>query len=97
MLIFPHPAEKHALSAILISLFLSVSNQVHADPEDHQDAGELDTLCDQVIAANPEKVAEIKGGNEKLLNWLTGQVMKAAPNKPNPKQVTDLLKGKLGL
>jgi aspartyl-tRNA(Asn)/glutamyl-tRNA(Gln) amidotransferase subunit B len=61
------------------------------------DAGELDALCDQVIAANPDKVAEIKAGNEKLLNWLTGQVMKAAPNKPNPKQVTDLLKGKLSV
>ncbi|BCU78864.1 Asp-tRNA(Asn)/Glu-tRNA(Gln) amidotransferase subunit GatB [Luteolibacter sp. LG18] len=60
------------------------------------DAGELDTLCDQVIAANPEKVAEIKGGNDKLLNWLTGQVMKASSTKPNPKQVTDLLKAKLG-
>jgi aspartyl-tRNA(Asn)/glutamyl-tRNA(Gln) amidotransferase subunit B len=61
------------------------------------DAGELDALCDQVITANPDKVAEIKGGNEKLLNWLTGQVMKASPSKPNPKQVTDLLKGKLGV
>ncbi|TAE77313.1 MAG: Asp-tRNA(Asn)/Glu-tRNA(Gln) amidotransferase subunit GatB [Verrucomicrobia bacterium] len=60
------------------------------------DAGELDALCDQVIAANPDKVAEIKAGNEKLLNWLTGQVMKASTSKPNPKQVTDLLKGKLG-
>jgi aspartyl-tRNA(Asn)/glutamyl-tRNA(Gln) amidotransferase subunit B len=60
------------------------------------DAGELDALCDQVIAANPDKVAEIKGGNDKLLNWLTGQVMKASTSKPNPKQVTDLLKGKLG-
>jgi aspartyl-tRNA(Asn)/glutamyl-tRNA(Gln) amidotransferase subunit B len=60
------------------------------------DSDELGGLCDQVIAANPEKVAEIKAGNDKLLNWLTGQVMKAAPNKPNPKTVTDLLKGKLG-
>ena len=59
------------------------------------DAGELEGLCDQVIAANPDKVAEIKGGNEKLLNWLTGQVMKASSSKPNPKQVTDILKGKL--
>jgi aspartyl-tRNA(Asn)/glutamyl-tRNA(Gln) amidotransferase subunit B len=59
------------------------------------DAGELDALCDQVIAANPDKVAEIQAGNEKLLNWLTGQVMKASTSKPNPKQVTDLLKGKL--
>jgi len=60
------------------------------------DAGELDTLCDQVIAANPEKVAEIQAGNDKLLNWLTGQVMKASTSKPNPKQVTDLLRTKLG-
>ena len=59
------------------------------------DSGELDALCDQVIAANPDKVAEIKAGNEKLLNWLTGQVMKASTSKPNPKQVTDLLKGKI--
>jgi aspartyl-tRNA(Asn)/glutamyl-tRNA(Gln) amidotransferase subunit B len=61
------------------------------------DAGELEGLCDQVIAANPDKVAEIKGGNEKLLNWLTGQVMKASSSKPNPKQVTDILKGKLAI
>jgi len=60
------------------------------------DAGELDALCDQVIAANPDKVAEIRAGNDKLLNWLTGQVMKASTSNPNPKQVTDLLKGKLG-
>jgi aspartyl-tRNA(Asn)/glutamyl-tRNA(Gln) amidotransferase subunit B len=59
------------------------------------DAGELDALCAQVIAANPDKVAEIQAGNDKLLNWLTGQVMKASTSKPNPKQVTDLLKGKL--
>jgi aspartyl-tRNA(Asn)/glutamyl-tRNA(Gln) amidotransferase subunit B len=59
------------------------------------DSGELDALCDQVIAANPDKVAEIQAGNEKLLNWLTGQVMKASTSKPNPKQVTDLLKGKI--
>jgi len=59
------------------------------------DTGALDSLCDQVIAANPEKVAEIQGGNDKLLNWLTGQVMKASPSKPNPKQVTDLLRAKL--
>ena len=48
-----------------------------------------------VIAANPEEVALVKAGNEKLLNFLTGKVMKAATAKPNPKQVTDLLKSRL--
>ncbi|MCW1921210.1 Asp-tRNA(Asn)/Glu-tRNA(Gln) amidotransferase subunit GatB [Luteolibacter arcticus] len=59
------------------------------------DAGELDSLCDQVIAANPKQVDEIKAGNEKLLNFLTGQVMKASSSKPNPKQVTEILASKL--
>lgn len=46
----------------------------------------------EVISANPDKVAEIRGGNDKLLNWLTGQVMKAAKGKANPKIVTEALK-----
>ena len=58
-------------------------------------AGELDSLVDQVIAENPEEVAAVKAGNEKLINFLTGKVMKAAPTKPNPKQVTDLLRARL--
>ena len=59
------------------------------------DSGELDALIDEVIAANPEEVALVKAGNEKLLNFLTGKVMKAATAKPNPKQVTDLLRARL--
>ena len=58
-------------------------------------AGELEALIDQAIAANPAEVALIKAGNEKLLNFLTGQVMKAATTKPNPKQVTELLRVRL--
>ena len=59
------------------------------------DAGELEALVDQAIANNPDEVAAVKAGNEKLLNFLTGQVMKSAATKPNPKQVTELLRGKL--
>ena len=59
------------------------------------DAGELETLVDQAIANNPAEVEAVKGGNEKLLNFLTGQVMKSATTKPNPKQVTELLRSKL--
>ena len=46
----------------------------------------------EVISANPDKVAEIRGGNDKRLNWRTGQVMKAAKGKANPKIVTEALK-----
>ena len=58
-------------------------------------SGDLEALIDAAIAANPAEVEAIKAGNEKLLNFLTGQVMKSAPTKPNPKQVTDLLRAKL--
>lgn len=59
------------------------------------DAGELEALVDQAIANNPKEVEAVKAGNEKLLNFLTGQVMKLATSKPNPKQVTELLRAKL--
>ena len=59
------------------------------------DSSELDALVDVAIANNPTEVAVIQAGNEKLLNFLTGQVMKSATTKPNPKQVTELLRTKL--
>ena len=59
------------------------------------EAGELEGLVDQVIANNPSEVEAVKAGNEKLLNFLTGQVMKSATTKPNPKQVSDLLRARL--
>jgi aspartyl-tRNA(Asn)/glutamyl-tRNA(Gln) amidotransferase subunit B len=58
-------------------------------------SGDLEVLIDAAIAANPNEVEAIKAGNEKLLNFLTGQVMKSSTTKPNPKQVTDLLRAKL--
>lgn len=48
------------------------------------DSSFLDGIVQEVISANPDKVAEIRGGNDKLLNWLTGQVMKAAKGKAQP-------------
>lgn len=61
------------------------------------DEGEIDAILDEAIAANPEKVAEIKAGNDKLVNWLTGQVMKASKGKANPKSVGELIRKKLNL
>ncbi|MCX6879215.1 MAG: Asp-tRNA(Asn)/Glu-tRNA(Gln) amidotransferase subunit GatB [Verrucomicrobia bacterium] len=58
-------------------------------------AGALEALCDAVIANHPAEVAAVKAGNEKLLNFLTGQVLKTAIPKPNPKQVTELLRARL--
>ena len=61
------------------------------------DTGALDGLVDKVIAENQDVVERVKAGNMKLLNALTGMVMKASNPKPNPKVVTEILTAKLGL
>ena len=59
------------------------------------DSGAIESLVDQVLAANPANVAEFRAGKEKAFNALVGQVMKAAKGKANPQQVNDLLRQKL--
>jgi len=59
-------------------------------------AGEVETFVDQVIAANPGLIAEIKGGNAKAINSLLGQVMKLSGGKGDPKVIRQLLEQKTG-
>ena len=61
------------------------------------DTGALEAIVDEVIAANAKNVSEFKGGNDKALNALVGQIMKASKGKANPQQVNDLLRGKLSV
>ena len=61
------------------------------------DSGALEAAVDAVLAENPDMVAIVKGGNTKLINALTGKVMKVSNPKPNPKLVTELLMSKLGM
>ncbi|MBL8525477.1 MAG: Asp-tRNA(Asn)/Glu-tRNA(Gln) amidotransferase subunit GatB [Betaproteobacteria bacterium] len=58
-------------------------------------AGAIEKMIDDVIAANPKSVEEYKAGKEKALNALFGQVMKASNKTANPAQVTEILKRKL--
>jgi aspartyl-tRNA(Asn)/glutamyl-tRNA(Gln) amidotransferase subunit B len=59
-------------------------------------AGELEKIVDDVLAANPKNVEEYRAGNGKALNALVGQIMKGSQGKANPQQVNDLLRKKLG-
>jgi aspartyl-tRNA(Asn)/glutamyl-tRNA(Gln) amidotransferase subunit B len=63
--------------------------------EQISDAGTIEKMADDVIAANPSIVADVKAGKEKALNSLVGQVMKASKGKANPVQVNAILKRKL--
>jgi aspartyl-tRNA(Asn)/glutamyl-tRNA(Gln) amidotransferase subunit B len=60
------------------------------------DTGAIDAAIDEVIAANPDKVADYRGGKDKLFGFFVGQVMKAMAGKANPGVVNQLLKDKLG-
>jgi len=59
------------------------------------DSGALETLIDEVLAANQKSVEEYRSGKEKAFNALIGQAMKASKGKANPAQLTELLKKKL--
>ena len=56
----------------------------------------IEAEVDKVIAGNPGQVQEYRDGNQKVVGWFVGQVMKATGGKANPKMVNDLLKRKLG-
>jgi aspartyl-tRNA(Asn)/glutamyl-tRNA(Gln) amidotransferase subunit B len=60
------------------------------------DIGAIEQAVDDIIAANPDKVAQARA-KPQLIGWFVGQVMKASLGKANPQAVNDLLKAKLGL
>ncbi len=59
------------------------------------DSGAIEKIVDEVLANNQAQVEQYRGGNEKVLGFFVGQVMKASQGKANPGQVNQLLKQKL--
>lgn len=60
------------------------------------DLGAIEKVVDDIIAGNPDKVAQAKA-KPQLVGWFVGQVMKSSGGKANPQAVNDLLKSKLGI
>ena len=60
------------------------------------DLGAIEKAIDEVLAQNPEQVAEYRAGKERVFGFLVGQIMKATKGKANPSQLNELLKKKLG-
>jgi aspartyl-tRNA(Asn)/glutamyl-tRNA(Gln) amidotransferase subunit B len=86
-------------------LALIISEEKEADPaalveargmKQVTDLGAIETAVDQIIAANPDKVAQAQA-KPSMLGWFVGQVMKQTGGKANPQAVNDLLKSKLGI
>ena len=59
------------------------------------DTAAIEQVIDAVMAQNPAQLAEYRGGNEKLLRFFVGQVMKATGGKANPAELNKLLISKL--
>ena len=59
------------------------------------DSGAIESVLDEIIAANPKQFEQLKGGKTKLMGFFVGQVMKQTQGKANPAQVNELLKKKL--
>ena len=59
------------------------------------DAGALGAIADEVLAENPEVVAKFRGGNEAVIGFLVGQMMKRSGGSANPKVTQELLRERL--
>jgi aspartyl-tRNA(Asn)/glutamyl-tRNA(Gln) amidotransferase subunit B len=59
------------------------------------DTGAIEAVIAAVMAANPDKVVEYRGGKDKLFGFFVGQVMKESGGKANPALVNEMLKTKL--
>ena len=59
------------------------------------DTGAIESIIDEVIAANPDQVEQFRAGKDKVLGFLVGQIMKQSKGKANPGQVNQMLRDKL--
>jgi aspartyl-tRNA(Asn)/glutamyl-tRNA(Gln) amidotransferase subunit B len=55
------------------------------------DRGAIATIVDEILDANPDQVEQVRQGNEKVLGFLVGQVMRSSGGKANPKLARELL------
>jgi aspartyl-tRNA(Asn)/glutamyl-tRNA(Gln) amidotransferase subunit B len=60
------------------------------------DTGAIEAEIAKIMEANPDKVADYRGGKDKLFGFFVGQTMRAMGGKANPAVVNDLLKKALG-
>ncbi len=59
------------------------------------DSAAIEKALDDIIANSPKEVERFKGGEEKLIGFFVGQVMKMTKGKANPQMVNELIKNKL--
>ena len=64
-------------------------------PEQISDTGAIETMIDEVIAANPKQVEQYKGGKTTVSAFFVGQVMRLSKGQANPALLNELVVKKL--
>ena len=59
------------------------------------DTGAIEAAVDNAIRAGAAQVEQYRDGNEKVIGWFVGQVMRATGGKANPQTVNEILRRKL--
>jgi len=59
------------------------------------DEGELQTMVDEIVAANPAQAEQYREGKTKVMGFFVGQLMKKTQGKANPKMANELFHQKL--
>ena len=65
-------------------------------PKQSRDTSALEKIVDEVLAANPQQVAQYRAGKKTVARFFVGQVMKQSKGQANPQMVNDLVAKKLG-
>jgi len=86
-------AGQYSMQGQLVELIATLVDQMGL--KQMNDAGALEAIVDQVLAANAKSVDEFRAGKDRAFNALVGQVMKASKGQANPAQAGELLKKKL--
>jgi len=60
------------------------------------DTGAIENIVTDILNKHPDQVAQYKAGEQKMIGFFVGQVMKASQGKANPKQANELLRKLLG-
>jgi aspartyl-tRNA(Asn)/glutamyl-tRNA(Gln) amidotransferase subunit B len=60
------------------------------------DTGAIENIVKDILDKHPDQVAQYKAGEQKMIGFFVGQVMKASQGKANPKQANELLRKLLG-
>ena len=64
-------------------------------PQQLTDVSAIETMIDEVIAANPKQVEQYRAGKKTVAGFFVGQVMKASKGQANPALLNELVTNKL--